>query len=238
MSDLASVITGLMGGDVLRAGKAAYPKFKAEMNATPGRALEEMAQYEKDNPLGSALSFTGNVVAGKGARAFKQAESVGRVFGGVADQLPRFEVADKMAQMRSLPEIGKEGKLSEILDHPELYYNYPDLKDLSVRKMAPTFENAGKTGAYGLDAAGKPLIEIGGGRSAEELKSSLLHEIQHAIQEKEGFAQGEHGDSPKYKGNPGEMEARAVSRRMNLSPAALEASPIRDFILKMERMKS
>lgn len=68
--------------------------------------------------------------------------------------------------------------LPQILDHPELYKAYPDLKNIRV------FAKKGMTGAefsggninMGLDVASN--------------KGVLLHEVQHWIQTHEGFAKG------------------------------------------------
>lgn len=75
-------------------------------------------------------------------------------------------------------------KLGEILDHPELYQQYPWLKDLKVSG------GAGEGSAfYYSDWRGKPLISMGKA-TPEEFRSNLHHEIQHAVQDKEGFAKG------------------------------------------------
>jgi hypothetical protein len=66
------------------------------------------------------------------------------------------------------------------LDHPELFKNYPELKGVGVRT---TSEKAKNTASY------NPLtkqIDIGNHSD----NSVLFHEIQHAIQENEGFARG------------------------------------------------
>lgn len=68
-------------------------------------------------------------------------------------------------------------KLGNVLDHPELYEAYPWAKDMDVvlRKgggASYLTPNTIKIGRDNLDV------------------STLLHEIQHAIQDREGFAQG------------------------------------------------
>jgi len=96
------------------------------------------------------------------------------------------------------PHPGRLSTLSEVLAHPELYDAYRGLSDLPVGLYA------------GLDG---PLPILSGARAAyyppravqwgdrngaialaastpEEARSSLLHEIQHLIQRREGFVQG------------------------------------------------
>lgn len=96
-------------------------------------------------------------------------------------------------------------KLGEILDHPDLYKAYPHLPDISVARG--NFGNA-----YGIFDENKNIIGMGYGADLP----GLLHEVQHAIQRKEGFA---YGGSPKdlgydqYRRIAGEVEARNVEAR-------------------------
>jgi len=90
----------------------------------------------------------------------------------------------------------------------------------------------------------KGLAELQAGKiwpalNEENVRSSLLHELQHAIQQREGFARGGSADefldggpiNPKtgqqytideaqdmYKRMGGEVEARMTQKRMNYSP--------------------
>lgn len=230
MSDLASVITGLMGGKVLKAGRAAYPKFKERMNEVPGKALNQMAEYERDNPAGTVNQA---LVGGIGATGFGAAKNLFRGAEGV----PKFEFSDLGSSIKELPRFFQGKKLSEVLDHPELFRQYPELANMEVQKMLPTLGNYEKAGEF-AKVEGRPVIRTKADATPEELRSTILHEVQHAIQDKEGFGQGAKGESEGYGSNPGEMEARAVQGRMGLSQEALNASPIADFIKKMERMKS
>src|SRR5258708_2980391 len=74
------------------------------------------------------------------------------------------------------------GKLSNVLDHPELYKHYPELKDVKVIHD-PRYPAGGaewspwaKTITMSTEAASNP--------------GTLMHEVQHAIQDIEGFAKG------------------------------------------------
>ena len=51
-------------------------------------------------------------------------------------------------------------------------------------------------------------------------KSTLMHEVQHAIQEIEGFAKGSGAKGENYRLSHGEAEARNVQNRLNLDDAA------------------
>lgn len=73
-------------------------------------------------------------------------------------------------------------RLDSVLDHPELYKAYPSLKDVTV-VYNPELKNAG---GY-ADFAGHTIVI---GKELAQNKGTFLHEIQHFIQNFEGFAQG------------------------------------------------
>lgn len=50
----------------------------------------------------------------------------------------------------------------------------------------------------------------------DKLKETLLHEVQHLIQDKENFAKGASSQTPNYYKFAGEVEARKVGRRRNI----------------------
>lgn len=80
------------------------------------------------------------------------------------------------------------GKLSEYLKAPGLYEQYPQLKDITLR-----FEEM-KEGLRGYYDHGKNEIVLNknflGEYASDKAKSTLLHEVQHWIQNYEGFASG------------------------------------------------
>lgn len=73
-----------------------------------------------------------------------------------------------------------EAKLGAILDHPELYKAYPELKDVKVR-FDPNHPSAHWD---------KTKNEIVVGKHFRADKGTFYHEIQHAVQDIEGFAKG------------------------------------------------
>ena len=80
------------------------------------------------------------------------------------------------------------GKLSEYLKAPGLYEQYPQLKDITLR-----FEEM-EEGLRGYYDHGKNEIVLNkdflGEYASDKAKSTLLHEVQHWIQNYEGFASG------------------------------------------------
>jgi hypothetical protein len=108
-----------------------------------------------------------------------------------ADGSMKFEIPDQNSKLNSaiLEEAIHDGQpttLGKIFDHPELYKAYPEFETMPVRP------DLGEMQAYGAYDLTNPGIRVGPltMENAGEARSTLLHEIQHAIQHKEGFAQG------------------------------------------------
>ncbi len=111
-------------------------------------------------------------------------------------------------------------ELQDYLDYPALYEAYPQLKHLSV-----AFE-ALEPGVYGVFHRNKNMIILKRGADASSIKSSLLHELQHAIQKIEGFAGG---SSPGYWSNvPAERKpgtyAQIIAERNKIGDKILESA--------------
>ena len=76
---------------------------------------------------------------------------------------------------------GKSIRLDEVLDHPELYKAYPWLKDIRVSPMPSDHDYLGMAKGSDIWMAAQP---------EKEFRSTLMHEVQHLIQDREGFARG------------------------------------------------
>ena len=77
----------------------------------------------------------------------------------------------------------KNGKASEVVNYPELFKAYPKAKNIDI-----VFMNSDKFD--GMYLPSKNRIMLSNNLSDSELKSTLLHEVQHFIQNEEGFAVG------------------------------------------------
>jgi hypothetical protein len=143
----------------------------------------------------------------------------------------RFEIDDSGASLAGL-EKGKVARFSGI-DHPELEQAYGRLAPVHgmVRPGAP------EEGAFLPGGRNFPPYIHAQGRNPESAKSVALHEFQHGAQHVEGFATG---GSPKsfaldlpsggydngydlYRRLAGEVEARNVQTRMNMTAAERRA---------------
>lgn len=142
------------------------------------------------------------------------------VYKAPVDRQPRQEIADADSFFKTsagkkflIPPdefisqnlLGKSIRVDKIFEHPELYKAYPELRTLRV-KFDPGQEGASFSSQAGLIRIGtahpgiKHIEEKLGTKAAEEyrthqMKLSILHELQHAVQKKEGFERGGNPDS-------------------------------------------
>lgn len=132
----------------------------------------------------------------------------------------RFEISDRGAKLRArLPE---SGVLRDYLDHDRLYAAYPEIAEIPTTLE----EMDGATGAVeiGEDGSVSIFLAKGGLLNRGEQLQTLLHEVQHVIQEREGFAVG--GDpaqlSERMEGDPTFRSRVLDVLGADLSPAARE----------------
>lgn len=220
--------------------------------------------------LGKAVNFLSSMVpletgpedlatpalfAGPKAKNYMNAT---RKFSNLADKMERFEISDEAMKLKNIkiPEKGigtRDTYLADILDHPELFKKYPQLKDTMVSiEIGKELSNPGGRFTGFVDRSNEglsnlyPQINIRA-RSFDEAKDTLIHEIQHAIQEYEGFARG---GSPTTMWNPedpfgsyrrlaGEIESRDAEfrrlytdyERMTTQPGASQNIPLSEYIV-------
>lgn len=169
-------------------------------------------------------AFTGAGLGAAGSTAFTVPEGSVRIFGGFKgaespgygksgtelpksvgrEGLERFEIDDSESVV--LPENLKTisngmptGKgysyLDEVLIHDELYFQYPEIKELSV----VIDENLTGTRVQGYHDSNRNLIGIRADIASDpkKLRSTLLHELQHEVQGIEDFDPGTSPKSPR-----------------------------------------
>lgn len=103
-------------------------------------------------------------------------------------------------------EMKKFDKVGTTLKHDELYKSYDDIKDIDLFQSYAT----NRTGSY-VDNKNNPYITMNS-PNPEQLKSGLLHEIQHGIQVKEGWARG--GDVEEFL-QPNKQAINDVAKKLN-----------------------
>ncbi|ARR00424.1 LPD23 domain-containing protein [Campylobacter porcelli] len=109
--------------------------------------------------------------------------------------------------------------LNDILKDDELFKAYPELKDLPILQTNSRYEANAEFHSYGN---GNYAIffdyDYLQNATNDEIRSTLYHEIQHAIQRIEGFGTGGNTQNlsyKEYKNLAGEAEARNVQTRLN-----------------------
>jgi hypothetical protein len=101
----------------------------------------------------------------------------------------RYEIPDYPATLKTDAEAairtGKSfaGPLKDFVDHPEFFKAYPDLANTTV------LFDPSRTSHHGYFAPGSDLIKLYGNEPSK-VQSVVLHEMQHAVQNKEGFTPG------------------------------------------------
>jgi hypothetical protein len=182
---------------------------------------------------------------------------------GTAGGQLKWEIPDTNAKFKegafqAYPEgkTGFGGRLGDLLDHPELFKNYPQLADMNVSAY---YKKGTKRGGSQL---GNDLEMYS--KDPDDLLKVLLHETQHKVQDIEKFGRGGNPtqfasslareavmDNPAlagtvldpkgsrwkeiaqkstqlYNGLPGEIESRSVEKRFGMTPELLRKySPAR-----------
>ena len=93
----------------------------------------------------------------------------------------RQEISDLGAKWKA---AGTQGAASEMLEHPELYAAYPGAAEIPIK----TVERKGRGGQYSpaIEGIRPESIEV----DPQVPQTAAIHELQHAIQEREGFSKG------------------------------------------------
>lgn len=128
----------------------------------------------------------------------------------------RFEIDDRAAKYRTpLPWQGPKKTMGEALPHPELYKAYPDLAGVEHKVVVdPAFSGKHVPAWGGTTEA----IEMSVPRGTDKTRVAV-HEMQHAVQDREGFEPG--GYNQRWLG---EIEARAVEARRAMTPEQRRAT--------------
>jgi len=101
----------------------------------------------------------------------------------------RYEISDKEAVLHSF-KSGHAQCVGDLMDHAKLFAAYPQTKSIPVEVVVSS--NDSVSGRVVVEDVNSPIIslEVPPTAKPEQVKSVLLHEIQHVIQAYEGFARG------------------------------------------------
>lgn len=127
-----------------------------------------------------------------------------------------FEISDHKTKFIKNPKPNTTYKLSELFDAKTLYEMYPGLKDVDVKT-----QNMGdkKIGNFNRK---KNEISLNNKKlnNLDDVRGTLLHEIQHYIQKEENLPNGTTIllGNKQYANSKGEIEAADTKNRMDLKP--------------------
>lgn len=136
---------------------------------SPQRTDDFISVYGADQDVLDA------VLPNDAVSAIKEGKGEADYIGPSLDDAKAIDASFSFEGMNALP-------LGKVLEHPALFAAYPSLSDVMVQ-VDPSL---GVGGSFVIMDNGERVIRIGKGRQL----SSLLHEIQHGIQDVEGFARG------------------------------------------------
>lgn len=215
-------------------GSGAIPAQEAQRTSSAIQKETSAASDRKTGPP-ARFSYAGRNANGANLESLREAQEM--LYGELTDT--------EQARLRALTETwGRErnrlservergnARLEDVLDHEELFRAYPQLRHVRV-----VFDETPK-GVLGSFSAEGNQITI-----SEELRDApqdvLIHEIQHAIQNAEGFAKGSNrqyweekltnGDEIQSKGF---QEAREKLIQFQLDEANEEVLALRDQLEK------
>jgi hypothetical protein len=115
----------------------------------------------------------------------------------------------------NLYKINYKGKLSDVLEHPTLYKYYPQLASTPLLYYFGNNESGLKPTFYYSPNNKGGYIVICGFPSCGDSLSILLHEIQHAIQNKENFSTGGNEFLASFVAALGGKEVRKIFSSIN-----------------------
>lgn len=139
-----------------------------------------------------------------------------------ADKKWRFEIDDSKMTVR--PDAARRGydtKLGDIVDHPEFFAAYPSARDIRMSWGEPPGRGGYTQPAFRGDHERISLSQFD---KPEVHRSIGLHEMQHAVQERENFARG--GNTHMFTQQDDAKLARdALSWRKELDRTSAELPP-------------
>ncbi|EOJ3045820.1 PLxRFG domain-containing protein [Pseudomonas aeruginosa] len=157
-----------------------------------------------------------------------------------ADGKWRFEISDhqasiavagetagaiiNMAHLNAINDERSRPTVGDVLNHPQLFAAYPDLQRIPVAVMPEGVTALARLRRF---ATGNQ-VEVQANMPRTEVASAILHELQHAIQIREGFAMGgsarafvsnfDKTGAATYRRLAGEVEARNTQARLKMTP--------------------
>lgn len=215
--------TAMIGVGGMIAGKKATGFMKAEKSGKLFRGAKDMLKRFEVDDSGAKFIKPKFIEAEKDLQAARHEAQplIQKWFKKtITDQEKlRLDVLDKrIAELEDVADNKNNLLLPDILDHPSLYKEYPDLKNVKIKFTSydAMFGRGSYNDADNVLSVSKNILD-----DKDEAKSTILHEIQHAIQQKEGFARGGSPMQFKDKRVPAKLKDVAFRRSMEIKKVEL-----------------
>jgi hypothetical protein len=158
-----------------------------EIESATQKVVGEVVKTDRTKTKGNT---TLAMIGGKSATGYKRAVELNKAYPGFVDKLMRFEFSDSKSEIlnEGVARVltGESVPLNEFIKHDELYKQYPRIgEDLTVQidKSLPP-EQMGRVKGNRIYLNPAHLND------KNQLRLTMLHEIQHDIQTREGFIPG------------------------------------------------
>lgn len=180
------------------------------------------------DPVDMALNYGPNAmgtIVGKSAAGWAKLPNK---FSNMLDKMERAEISDISAKLKpiKLSEFNI-GKVADYLDHPALYDQYPWLKDMDMSiTIDPRLTDGGALQNTRVTDVGSGMgqdiksINVKA-KTPEKAREILVHEIQHAIQEQEGFARGGSPERAGMMGPEAKLKLEDIERKRQIFQDAM-----------------
>ena len=208
-----------------------YPNGQPNPDYYP-EAMHEFANYAP-NLMGTFIGAGSKLFDAKkafeAAKMLKQGVPEAEVFKATGtakglDNQFRQEISDENALIKGVGKFGdvyEQRKtaygvttptVEEVMRHPELFEAYPQLKGNQVMLLPATSRN---NASY---SPAERIIRVNPNLTADQARSSMLHELQHGVQEIEGFNKGTDAGIflKKYQEQADELEERLMQANKDL----------------------
>jgi hypothetical protein len=117
----------------------------------------------------------------------KTPKTTGWFQGGEGDWRFEFDDSKSTVNPQAFANLhkGQPVQIEQLFSHPELFQYYPQLKNVKLQALTPQEEKQGVLGSFN-----QATNTLKVGRNIDEAKATLIHELQHMIQRREGFGAG------------------------------------------------
>jgi hypothetical protein len=181
--------------------------------------IKETKEYLEKKAKEAESTWAEYVATSDGARVFGDLQDLQDILAVDIKELDRLSTE---ASYLVDPDPNVTYRLERVLNHPKLFAAYPHLRNVRVRLEYDKNQVARVKGYFLYNAAAADPQIVLTAIDKDAMMEGLLHEIQHAVQKKEGFARGGSQEEIKDALVRANKEYTNTMSRLEDSPAAEE----------------